>query len=791
MSDDPWHPRSTYNPYGEITHDHWHHRSTYNPYGEVTGDPWHPRSTDNPYGEVTDDPWHPRWTYNPYGEVTDDPWPPRSTYDPYGEVTDDPWHPRSTYNPYGKVTDDSWPPRSTYDPYGEINHDHWHHRSTYNPYGEVTGDPWHRRLTYNPYGEVTGDPWHPRSTDNPYGEVTDDPWHPRWTYNPYGEVTDDPWPPRSTYNPYGKVTDDSWPPRSTYDPYGEVTDDSWPPRSTYNPYGEITHDHWHHRSTYNPYGEVTDDPWHPRSTYYPYGEVTDDPWPHRPTYDPYGEVTNNPWPPRSTYNPYGEVTNNPWPPRSTYNPYGEVTDDPWPPRSTYDPYGTVSLEDESWPPRLASAYTKKYEDPWYPQTSSNPIDEVRDEFGTLFYLAFLENGHFDEVVDLSVSINTGQSSDNDYVIINQKGYYTKSRVITSEHLKPMQMSTVDIPGMFEQIGNELSVKVVHVASDHPIGLYGSSSYSCDKFMVFPVNALGREYFTVSYYRPGYKSQFSITTMDGDTEVQIFLPSSSNVPINLSWQNNIYTNGGRIVLNLNRFEAVQMQDYADLTGTRIISNRPIAVFSGNYAGQPLSNYLVEQMSPVRDWGTTFYVVPPPNLSHGESYSVYFVCSVSRTTAEYWESNESRGSFMLINTGDSKRMTIEGYFSLVIKSSKPILVAQFIGNNVGNNFAMIVIPPENRYKSLYRIATSGFARNSKHFLLLVAESNDRLTLNGKQMSSVSWANFGTGTKKSTFIEILPGVSEIQNIRGGSFGAYAFGYSDSCSYAIPAGMCFTPQV
>ena len=79
------------------------------------------------------------------------------------------------------------------------------------------------------------------------------------------------------------------------------------------------------------------------------------------------------------------------------------------------------------------------------------------------------------------------------------------------------------------------------------------------------------------------------------------------------------------VTLNQYEAMQILDQSDLTGTIITSSQPVAVFSGNkntYVGSNSNNIdmLVEQMIPAKAWGYTFALVPAPGNNVGEEIKV---------------------------------------------------------------------------------------------------------------------------------------------------------------------------
>jgi len=129
------------------------------------------------------------------------------------------------------------------------------------------------------------------------------------------------------------------------------------------------------------------------------------------------------------------------------------------------------------------------------------------------------------------------------------------------------------------------------------------------------------------------------------------------------------------MNKRRPDAVRN---SDLSGTRIQSTRPIAVFSGNnYApnGDPslvFPVHLVEQLPPVDDWGSTFYLVPLPDVVSG--YTFRLVTSTPNNVVTIQNS-----TIVLSDSGDVHTVRQSSGRCVAVKSSQILLVTQFAGIN----------------------------------------------------------------------------------------------------------------
>ena len=375
-----------------------------------------------------------------------------------------------------------------------------------------------------------------------------------------------------------------------------------------------------------------------------------------------------------------------------------------------------------------------------------------------------------------------------------------------EHVSPRTNFKYKINPAFELIGNQKVRMEVQLWSGgrNPFSVVGMNSIqgSCDAFLAFPTNTLGTDYFVLTHFQSSYKSQFALAATQMNTRITITLPANYKRTIDSERHINMIMNNN---------EVIQMQDQADLSGTRVTSNKPIALFSG---GKPTvmsrdepnssGSGLVEQLPPIQNWGQIFHLIPVSNMV--SQYLVKIVSSVDYTVVK-WYINDKINTFTLTRAGDFQQIEVSPIMFLTIESFQPILVIQTFQNGNDNPLAMTVIPPVDRYKSFY-VVTTLFddappqttynpyqdKSNSQYFLLVVANHSDvpRLMMDGKIITQDSWRAFPQPNDHlfGNAIKISNGRHEIGHLDGNFFGMIVYGQSVDCAYAYPAGMIFGSQ-
>ena len=217
-----------------------------------------------------------------------------------------------------------------------------------------------------------------------------------------------------------------------------------------------------------------------------------------------------------------------------------------------------------------------------------------------------------------------------------------------------------------------------------------------------------EYYVVSTPTSEQQSEILIVGCKDNTTVAITPTQTVSIPTNV--QNSSSTSrsvlkGSKHQIYVNKMQTLLIaKTDTDLTGSRIVSNKPLTVISGHECSNVPSNqryceHLAQQIPPTFTWGQEFLLVPFGGRNVGQYYKI--VSSQSVTTVMHTCNSTSTsetlsfaGSFITFFTSSST------YCSLV--SDKPILVSQLgIGRaNDGIGDPIIsILPSVDKYSNRY--------------------------------------------------------------------------------------------
>lgn len=359
-----------------------------------------------------------------------------------------------------------------------------------------------------------------------------------------------------------------------------------------------------------------------------------------------------------------------------------------------------------------------------------------------------------------------------------------------------------------------------IESNNDVTVYAlNQAYrTSDAFLLLPVEALGTEYRVLCYNSDGYisssaidkrstPSEFAITATEDNTQVIINL--STVVYPNRNTTDTIIMQHGETYLI--QAEITPKNLRGDLTGSKIVSNKPIAVFAGHqrallpveYRSYGISSrdHIVEQMPPLSAWGKSAILTPYP-----QPFGITYVGNDLYRVLAAFDSTE-------VFVGGIKKKTLAAgqFFTDLLltpaelKASKPVLVAQYkktsmgpgsFGFGLNSDPFMMIIPPKEQFMLSYRCInaqalqfnnSSTSLTYTEQYIIVVAPQSaiSTVRLDGLSVANTVFKEISGSTFMYATLKVGDGTHSLSADE--PFGIYVFGYGYVNSYGYVGGMSF----
>jgi len=333
-------------------------------------------------------------------------------------------------------------------------------------------------------------------------------------------------------------------------------------------------------------------------------------------------------------------------------------------------------------------------------------------------------------------------------------------------------------------------KGIHVTATEPISLHGLSKvqFSSDGFMALPTEALGTDYYVLSWANV----LTGVPELNGSQFAIVASESATTVTITPTVTSGSRMSGVPYSITLAAGETYQLRATNgppdDMTGTHILSDKPIAVFAGhscasiNSSSEFFCDYVVEQIPPVNRWASHFYARRLAPRTGGDTFRV--LASQNNTIVSFNGVPApplAAGEFVEKVRPPSPLGT-----ATQIIANHPVLVAQYANSSdfdgiVNSDPFMSLVPGVALFSPQYRFTVpAGFAT---HQINVIAPSAavpgvflDGLPLGG--FNSISGTLFSQTTK-----DVGPGVHTLTSPQ--PVGVNIYGWNQYESYGWPA--CF----
>lgn len=344
---------------------------------------------------------------------------------------------------------------------------------------------------------------------------------------------------------------------------------------------------------------------------------------------------------------------------------------------------------------------------------------------------------------------------------------------------------VDLGGLNDATLN----RGIHVTATAPVGLYAISQvdYTSDGFHVLPTETLSGEYVVTAYPNtlvgvPEVSgSQFAVVATKPLTTVLITPSYETGLRLADAPYSITLTNVGDTYQLRNTNDAP-----ADLTGTIIEADQPVAVFGGNQCGNVNSSdvfycdYLVEQVLPNERAAAEYFTTPLATRSNGETVRIV---AIRRDT----EVTINGSAVTLTNRGDVFETVLTSASHIV--ATKPVHVSQFASSSDFDDVAnadpfMVNLPGRPHFTASHSFATGGTNFLSHHVTVVVPTSVTSMTLDGAAISP-SFTVIPASGFKYAHLSVTQGIHTLS--AGVDFGAIVYGWSLYESYGWPSCMFF----
>ncbi|HPO63710.1 MAG TPA: T9SS type A sorting domain-containing protein [Candidatus Kapabacteria bacterium] len=266
---------------------------------------------------------------------------------------------------------------------------------------------------------------------------------------------------------------------------------------------------------------------------------------------------------------------------------------------------------------------------------------------------------------------------------------------------------------------------IHIFSKDPISVsvFIAYKWSGEAFRVIPAEWLGKEYFTLNMYQDYVKmhsgemeykpGQIVICATEDNTQIKYYPTVETEKGIKPGQYGSIKLQKGQTFAIKNKIIPELNQDWeTDLSGTQIISSKPVSVISGHTKGcfpkyapkmygikaDFVRNVLVEVMYPIESLGYEYISAPLKYLSRNYSHAIAddagdiirFIATEDSTFV-YQMRQDGSGLMQvspMLNKGeryDILNQELAAYY----KSNKKVLVGQY-----GKSWVSSLPPPKEK-------------------------------------------------------------------------------------------------
>jgi hypothetical protein len=408
--------------------------------------------------------------------------------------------------------------------------------------------------------------------------------------------------------------------------------------------------------------------------------------------------------------------------------------------------------------------------------------------------------------------------------------------IGQDEVVPVELPTRELdcgvmPNDYKSPGTCLSSNAFRITSTAPIVVYQfnvfKNAFSNDASLLLPTPALGKSYRVLGW--PAGHPIKVLDIIDRSAVTIVGTQEDTTVAVTPTWR--IKGNppiaaakpGQQIVVKLGPFDVLNLETddgtfqddvkkIADLSGTVVVSDKPVAVFSGvettsapgavldipTYPGWTdedtcCLDHLEEQLFPIESLGARYVITRSPIRSTGGYHEpdVIRFLGAAEESAVTTSLPPPHDKFLL-KPGEVRTTWADADF--IATGTKPFMVAQlqisqgYVEGALTGDPSLTVFPPVDQYRDQYRILTpndDGLWGWQSNYVVFAAEPGDPITIDGAEPAGCVITPAGQLDGVAFESRRCPVEAGVHALKGAApFGVIAYGYGPAGSYAFPGG-------
>ena len=266
--------------------------------------------------------------------------------------------------------------------------------------------------------------------------------------------------------------------------------------------------------------------------------------------------------------------------------------------------------------------------------------------------------------------------------------------------------------------------------DLSVVAYGEEFTSADTFKVLPCVFLPNreyEYFVVSVQTTtpdpdlGFireRSAFAVVASEDETTLTLNLTQridiSSAPDLIAQIGSQVIEAGEPVTVTLNRMQSLYISSVLDLTGSRVVTNKPVSFIVGHECGNipfdaTFCDQMVEQIPPTATWGFNFLSAPIADRTGIDIFKAVPSRSSGSFRGNCTGGPQPRDIVVTFQqAGQPEEFQIPSDEYCTFTSDIPVLLLQFSTGTAVDNVTdadpfMVIVPPTEQYQNSYQLPT----------------------------------------------------------------------------------------